>query len=54
MRLVNGIIFGSGMGLLTIGALELGNDHTTTIISIGTLLILTEAARLLARACRKS
>lgn len=54
MRLVNGLVFGSGMGLLTIGGLGLGNDHTTAIISIGTLLILTEAARLLTRACRQS
>ena len=50
MRLINGLVFGSGMGLLTIGAFGLGNEHTAAIVTLGSLLILIEAVRILAHA----
>jgi len=47
MRLLNGFIFGAGSGLITAGTLNLTNGYTTGLYTLGAVLILVEAARIL-------
>lgn len=47
MRLIYGLIFGTGLGLLTAGATGLAEDHTLSLYIIGALLISAEISRAL-------
>jgi len=45
MRLINGLIFGAGFGLITAGATGLADDHIMSLFTVGALLMATELAR---------
>jgi len=54
MKLLNGIIFGIGLGLITIGITEINNGYSPVAIAIGSLLVLGEIGRLLFKAYRRT
>lgn len=54
MRLLNGVVFGIGIGLVTTGILEMANEHSTMAYALGAMLILAETGRLLYFTCGRA
>jgi|GEM_PF-2184346 len=52
MRLINGLVFGTGLGLVTAGAGGFANGYTSSVYAAGALLISAALARLFIKHAR--
>jgi len=54
MRLMNGVVFGAGLGLITAGAGGFANGHALGVYTAGALLVSTEIIRLFSKRGRRN